>query len=327
MLRTLLAGWLDADRHGGKGRRMSSGHEVVIIGGGPAGCTAGLYCARAGLRTLLIERGAVGGQIANASLVENYPGFPRGIPGVELASLMHQQAARYELDFATEEVTGIARDGSFVVSTPDGRYETEAVIVAAGSEYRKLQAPGEARLAGHGVSYCATCDGFFFRNQTVAVIGGGDTALTDALELSQHASRVYVVHRRDELRAGTALQQRAFAEPKLEFVWSSVVEEVMGDARVRGLNLLNVKTGRRSVLDVDGVFVAVGVTPNSQAFSSLLECDADGCIVTDERMATMVPGVFAVGDIRRNSPRQVSTAVGDGATAAMAAFRFLKEGR
>jgi thioredoxin reductase (NADPH) len=301
-------------------------YEVAIIGGGPAGCTAGLYCARAGLRTILIERGAVGGQIANASLVENYPGFPQGIPGAELASLMHQQTARYDLDFATHDVTGIRRDGSYVISTADAQYEADAVIVAAGSEYRKMQVPGESRLAGRGVSYCATCDGFFFRNRTVAVIGGGDTAITDALELSQHASKVYVVHRRDTLRANTALQQRAFAHPKLEFVWSSVVEEVVGDNMVRGLSLLNVKTGRRSVLNVDGVFVAIGVTPNSQAFSSLLECDADGSIVADEMMATPAPGIFAAGDIRRNSPRQVSTAVGDGATAAISAFKYLKQG-
>jgi thioredoxin reductase (NADPH) len=302
-------------------------YEVIIIGGGPAGCTAGVYSARAGLRTLLLERGALGGQIANASLVENYPGFPQGIHGAELASLMQQQAERYEIDFATEEVTGLAREGSSLsVTTPDVGYESKSVIVAAGSEYRKLQVPGESRLGGHGVSYCATCDGFFFRDRVVAVVGGGDTAITDALELSHHASKVYVVHRRDELRAGIALQQRAFAEPKLEFVWSSVVQEVVGDSSVHGLDLLNVKTGRRSVLDVDGVFVAVGVTPNSQAFSSLLECDADGYIVTDEKMATATPGVFAAGDIRRNSPRQVSTAVGDGATAALSAFRHLREG-
>ncbi|MBN1151798.1 MAG: thioredoxin-disulfide reductase [Dehalococcoidia bacterium] len=302
-----------------------TGYDVAIIGGGPAGCTAALYCARAGLRTVLIERGGLGGQIANASLVENYPGFPQGIPGAELASLMHQQAARYDVDIVTHEVTGIMRETSYTISTPEDRFEAQAVIVAAGSEYRKLQVPGEAKLAGHGVSYCATCDGFFFRNRTVAVIGGGDTAITDALELSQHASKVYVVHRRDELRASTALQQRAFAQPKMEFLWSNVVEDVVGEVTVQGLQLRDVKTGRRSVLSVEGVFVAVGITPNSQAFADLLECDPDGYIITDQKMATSLPGVFAAGDIRSNSPRQVSTAVGDGATAAMSAFKYLKE--
>ncbi|MBN1856623.1 MAG: thioredoxin-disulfide reductase [Dehalococcoidia bacterium] len=300
-------------------------YDAVIIGGGPAGCTAGLYCSRAGLKSLLIERGAVGGQIANASLVDNYPGFPQGVSGSELASLMHQQAARYDLEIVTADVTDITQEDSYVISTSEGSFGAEALIVAAGSEYRTLQVPGEGRLSGHGVSYCATCDGFFFRNKTVAVIGGGDTAITDALELGQHASKVYVVHRRDELRAGKALQQRAFAHPKLEFVWSNVVEEVLGDTVVRGIRLRNAKTGLESVLDVDGVFVAVGITPNSQIFSHMLECDADGSIVTDGTMSTPSAGVFAAGDIRRNSPRQVSTAVGDGATAAMSAFKYLKE--
>jgi thioredoxin reductase (NADPH) len=300
-------------------------HEVVIIGGGPAGLTAGLYSSRAGLDSVLVERDICGGQIVNATLVENYPGFPHGVPGLELGSLMHQQAVRYGLQVVTGEVTGVARRDLYAISTTEGDFEAGAIIIAAGSEYRKLGAPGEERLLGHGVSYCATCDGFLFRGREVAVVGGGDTAITDALELSQHVSKVYVIHRRDELRAGRVLQQRAFAQPRLEFVWDSVVEEILGDEVLQGLRLRNVKTGQQSHLKVAGVFVAVGLMPNSRIFFDLLELDDAGYIVTGEAMATSAPGIFAVGDIRRNSPRQVATAVGDGATAAMAALRYLQE--
>ena len=202
-------------------------YEVIIIGGGPAGLTAGLYASRAGLKSLLMERGIFGGQLVNATLVENYPGFPQGISGAELGSLMHQQAVKYGLEVVTSEVTGITSRESYSIATTDGDFKAVAIIIAAGSEYRKLGIPGEERLVGHGVSYCATCDGFFFRNREVAVVGGGDTAITDALELTRHAKKVYVIHRRDQLRAGQVLQQRAFAEPKLEFIWSTVVEEIM----------------------------------------------------------------------------------------------------
>jgi thioredoxin reductase (NADPH) len=300
-------------------------YEVIIIGGGPAGLTAGLYTSRAGLKSLLVERGMFGGQIVNATLVENYPGFPEGISGAELGSLMHQQAARYGLEVVTAEVTGIVQGHPYNVSTTEDSFEAAAIIIAAGSEYRKLGVLEEERLSGHGVSYCATCDGFLFRDREVAVVGGGDTAITDALELSQHAKKVYVIHRRDQLRAGQVLQQRAFAQPKLEFIWSTVVEEVLGEKMLSGLKLHNVKTGQQSILKVDGVFVAVGLMPNSRSFFNILELDDAGYIVTDETMATSAPGIFAVGDIRRNSPRQVAAAVGDGVTAAMSAFRYLQE--
>jgi len=300
-------------------------YEVIIIGGGPAGLTAGLYTSRAGLRSLLIERGIFGGQIVNATLIENYPGFSEGISGAELGSLMHQQALKYDLEIVTAEVTGLTQGDLYNVSTTEGNFEVAAIIIAAGSEYRKLGVIGEERLSGHGVSYCATCDGFLFRDREVAVVGGGDTAITDALELTRHTKKVYVIHRRDQLRAGQVLQQRAFAQPKLEFIWSTVVEEVLGEKMLSGLKLRNVKTGQQSNLKVDGVFVAVGLMPNSQQFFNILELDDTGYIVTDEMMATSAPGIFAAGDIRRNSPRQVASAVGDGATAAMSAFRYLQE--
>jgi len=301
-------------------------YDVIIIGGGPAGLTAGLYASRAGLKSLLLERGAPGGQMVNATLVENYPGFPEGIAGAELSSLMHQQAVRYGLEVVTAEVIGISQEQPYYsISTTEGSLEASAVIIAAGSEYHKLEVAGEERLSGRGVSYCATCDGFFFRNREVAVIGGGDTAITDALELSQHASKVYVIHRRDQLRAGKALQERAFAHPKLEFIWDTVVEEVSGDKVLEELKLRHVKTDQQSNLKVNGVFVAVGLMPNSRSFFNIIEMDDAGYIVTDETMATSAPGIFAAGDIRRNSPRQIAAAVGDGVTAAMSAFKYVQE--
>jgi len=300
-------------------------YEVIIIGGGPAGLTAGLYTSRAGLRSLLIERGVVGGQMVNATLVENYPGFPEGIAGSELGSLMHRQAAKYGLKVITAEVTGITQGQFYSVATTEGNFEAAVIIIAAGSEYRKLGVVGEERLSGHGVSYCATCDGFFFRNREVAVVGGGDTAITDALELTQHASKVYVIHRRDQLRAGQVLQERAFAHPKLGFIWDTVVEEVSGDRVLEELKLRNVKTGQQSNLKVDGVFVAIGLMPNSRNFFNIAELDDAGYIVTDEIMATSAAGVFAAGDIRRNSSRQITAAVGDGATSAMSAFKYVQE--
>ena len=302
-----------------------SKYEVIIIGGGPAGLTAGLYTSRAGLRSLLLESGMPGGQMVNATLVENYPGFPDGISGPELGSLMHQQAVRYGLEVVTAEVTGITQGQFYSVATTEGNFEAAAIIIAAGSEYRKLGVANEERLSGHGVSYCATCDGFFFRNREVAVVGGSDTAITDALELTQHASKVYVIHRRDQLRAGKTLEERALVHSKLEFIWDTVVEEVSGEKVLEGLKLRNVKTGQQSNLRVDGVFVAVGFMPNSHLFFDILELDDAGYIVTDEIMATSAPGIFAAGDIRRNSPRQIAAAVGDGVTAAMSAFRYLQE--
>ena len=240
---------------------------------------------------------------------------------------MGRQAARYGLEVVTAEVTSLTQGQPYSISTTEGNFEATTMIIAAGSEYRKLGVAGEKRLSGRGVSYCATCDGFFFRNREIAVVGGGDTAITDALELTQYASKIYVIHRRDQLRAGQVLQQRAFAHSKLEFIWSTVVKEVLGEKMVDGLRLRNVKTEQESILKIDGVFVAVGLTPNSQVFSHILELENTGHITTDERLATSTLGVFAAGDIRQNSPRQIGTAVGDGVTAAISAFNYLQETR
>jgi thioredoxin reductase (NADPH) len=302
-----------------------SNYDVTIIGGGPAGLSAGLYAARAGLKSLLLERGVFGGQIVNASLVENYPGFPEGISGIELGDFMLQQATKHGLETLTAEVTGVNTENAYEVATTEGNYQTKSIIIAAGSEYRKLDVAGEERLVGHGVSYCATCDGFFFRDRDVAVVGGGDTAITDALELTQHCRKVYIIHRRDELRATKALQEKAFSQPKIEMVWNTLVDEIAGDKKLSSLRLRNVKTGETSNLKVEGIFIAVGLKPNSQVFSQLVKLDEAGFIITDEMMRTSVPGIFAAGDIRHNSFRQVITAAADGAAAATSAFRYLQE--
>jgi thioredoxin reductase (NADPH) len=303
---------------------LETSYEVVIIGGGPAGLTAGLYTARVGLKSLLIERGPLGGQILNAPLVENYPGFPEGISGAELGALMNRQAAKYGLKMLTAEVTGLKAGRQHSVITSGGSFEAGAVIIAAGSDYQRLGVPGEETLVGHGVSYCATCDGFFFRQREVAVVGGGDAAITDALELNQLATKVYVIHRRDQLRAGKVLQERALAQPKIEFIWDTIVEGIVGGEVVKALKLRNVKTGESSTLEVAGVFVAVGLKPNSQKFADVVKLSKTGHIITDERMATSAPGFFAAGDVRQNSARQIASAVGDGATAALAVFSYLK---
>jgi thioredoxin reductase (NADPH) len=299
-------------------------YDVVIIGGGPAGLTAGLYVSRAGLKSLLFERGIFGGQIVNASQVDNYPGFPEGISGFELSSLMHEQAIKYGLETTNTAVTGIIPGSNYHVAADAENVEAEAVIIAAGSEYRKLGIPGEEEFIGRGVSYCATCDGFLFRGLNIAVIGGGDTAVSDALDLSEHASKVYLIHRRDQLRASQVLQQKVLAQPKIEPVWNTIAEEIVGDNKVKDLSLRNVKTGGSSKLQVSGVFVAIGFKPNSQVFGNIIDLDESGLIITDELMATSVPGIFAAGDIRRNSPRQVAAAVGDGATAALSAFKYIQ---
>lgn len=300
--------------------------EVIIVGGGPAGLTAGLYTSRLGLETALIERSVPGGQMVNARLIENYPGFPAGISGFDLASLMQEQASKFGLQTVAADVTGIEPGGNHRILTSEGAYESRAVILAVGSEYRRLGVPGEQAFAGRGVSYCATCDGPLFRDEAVAVIGGGDTAVSDALELAQHAGKVYLVHRRDQLRASRVLQQRVLSHPKVEPVWNTVVVEMTGDAMLQGLKLRNVKSGDESHLPVAGAFVAVGLVPQTRTFAPILELTGTGQVITDGLLATSVPGIFAAGDVRRDSTRQIAGAVGDGVMSALSAFRYIKEG-
>lgn len=305
---------------------INNNYDVIIIGGGPAGLSAGLYASRARLTSLLIERGLVGGLITESELVENFPGFPEGISGLELGQLMHQQATKYGLETLLAEVTGIELSGKQkVVKTTKGDFIAKAVIIASGSERLKLGIPGEEEFTGKGVSYCATCDAAFFRELPVAVVGGGDTAIIEALHLSKFASKVTVIHRRHQLRATRILQEKASSEPKVEFQWDSIVEEIEGRDSVKRIRLRQVKTGEKSALDVAGVFISVGIKPNTAYLKGTLALDAAGFIITNERMETEIPGIFAAGDVRYHSARQAITAAGDGATAAIYAEKLISE--
>jgi thioredoxin reductase (NADPH) len=301
-------------------------YDVIIIGGGPAGLSAGIYTSRSRLNSLLIERGVVGGRITDAELVENYPGFAECVSGAELGQLMQQQAARYGLNTVIAEVTGLELKGKQrVVSTTQGDFNAKAVIIATGSERGKLGIPGEGELTGKGVSYCATCDAPFFKEKPVAVVGGGNAAISEALHLAKFAAKVIVIHRRNQLRATPIMEEKARAEARIEFIWDTVVEKIEGEAVVKRLSLRQVKTDKKSSLDVAGIFIAVGLKPSTDYLKGVLPLDRAGYIITNDRMETKVPGIFAAGDIRQHSPRQAITAAGDGATAAIFAERFLSQ--
>jgi len=303
---------------------MNEKYDVVIIGGGPAGLTAGLYTSRDKLNSLLIEKGLIGGQIANAERVENYPGFPEGISGFELGQLMHQQAMKFGLKTVIAKVTGIElQKEQKIVKTSEGDFIAKAVIIAGGWERKKLGVPGEEEFIGKGVSYCATCDAAFFKEQPVAVAGGDNTAINEALHLAKFASKVTVINRRDQLRASHVLQEKAFSEPKIEFLQNSVVEKIEGEDFVKRIRLRQVKTREESSLEVAGIFMSVGLEPNTDYLKDILPLDAAGHIITNDRMGTKIPGIFVAGDIRHNSARQAITAAGDGATAAIYAEKFI----
>jgi thioredoxin reductase (NADPH) len=305
---------------------LNNKYDVIIIGGGPAGLSAGIYTARARLSTLLIEKGGIGGQIINSEMVENYPGFSDGVSGIDLTQAMHQQAVKFGVATVYDEVTGIKIDGKQkTVTTAQGEYMAQAVIIAGGAERQKLGVPGEAEFTGKGVSYCATCDGAFFRDKTVAVVGGGNAAATDALELTRFAEEVVLIHRRNELRATQIMQERVKSHPKIRISWDTVVLEILGDKAVERLKLQNVKTKEETFLPVSGVFVSVGSQPATGYLKGLLKLDAVGAIITDEKLETGVPGVFAAGDIRSGSIRQVISAAGDGAVAAVNAGKYISE--
>ena len=299
-------------------------YDIVIIGGGPAGLTAGVYAARARLSSLLVERAMIGGQIVNAELVENYPGFPEGISGFDLTELMKQQAIKFGLKTIIAEAIGIELQGDKkMVKTTEGDFSAGALIIANGSDRIKLGVPGEEKFTGKGVSYCATCDAAFFQGKPVAVAGGGNAAITEAIQLSRFASKVTVIHRRDQLRATRILQEKAFADPKIDFLWDNVVEEVEGGDFVRSLRLRNVKTDQKSSLDIAGIFVSIGFKPNTEYLNGVVPLDDRGTVTVNENMETGVTGIFAAGDVCRKSIWQVAVAVGDGAVAAISAERFL----
>lgn len=300
--------------------------EVVIIGSGPAGLAAAIYAGRSQLSPRVITGTALGGQAATTSEVENYPGFPKGIGGAELTRLMQQQAERFGARVEIDEVVEVdLGQHPFVIKTYGGAYGTKCLIVATGVSPRLLGVPGEDKFKGRGVSYCATCDGFFYKDKSVVVVGGGDAAVEEALFLTRFAAKVYLVHRRNRLRAQKVAQQRAFENDKIEIVWDSVVTKVLGEDQVTGVRLKNVKTESESVLAVDGMFTYIGNIPNTKLFEGQLELDDRGYIVTDRRMNTSVRGVLAAGDVQERVLRQIATAVGSGAIAAMEADRFIAE--
>jgi len=301
-------------------------YDVTIIGGGPAGLAAGIYASRAALKTVLIEKGMPGGLAASTEMIENYPGFAEGIGGPELMMQMDAQARGFGLEVQSANAESIIEgEGYFTVITDDGEIKTKTIILTTGAQSQKLGIPGEAKFHGRGVSYCATCDGAFFKGKEVAVVGGGDAAVEEALYLTKFASRVHLIHRRDELRATKILQQRAQVNEQIVFHWSNIVEEICGEQTVQEILLKNVVTGQTSSLKVDGVFAYVGTRPVSEIVSGLIQLNPKGYIVTDDEMHTSKPGIFAAGDIRQKLLRQVVTAVADGAIAAVAAEKYIEQ--
>jgi len=312
-----------------------SEYDIIVIGGGPAGLTAGLYTARSKMKTLLLEKMAPGGQAALAWTIENYPGFPEGISGPELMERVRKQAERYGLEIKSGEVVKVnisSEDEQSkgmlekVINTEEGEeYKTVALIVATGTRPRKLGVPGEERLIGRGVSYCATCDGPLFKNRKVVVVGGGDAAVEEALFLSKFAEKTTLIHRREELKATKIMQERAISNPKLEFLWKSTVTEILGETEVEGVKVRNIETGKDLTLEAKGVFVYIGTIPNIGFLKGIVKMDDKGFIITDENMETSVSGIYACGDVRKKLLKQVVTACGEGATAGFAAGQYVRK--
>ena len=301
--------------------------QVGIIGSGPAGMTAALYAGRSNLEPVVIAGMVIGGQISITAEVENYIGFPEGTTGPELVEKMQKHAEHFGARFVFDEVTEVdfSKGSPFYVKTHGEEYLADSVIITAGASARLLEVPGEKELTGRGVSYCATCDGFFFRGKEVVVVGGGDSALEEGIFLTKFANTVTIIHRRDELRAGNFLQERAHANPKIKFIWDTVVEEIKGSAAVESITLRNRKTDEVSEMKVDGVFVFIGHFPNSQFLVGQVELDEQNFVITDELMRTSVPGVFAAGEIQDPIYKQIATSVGQGTAAAMQAEKWLSE--
>lgn len=299
-------------------------YDLVIIGGGPAGLAAGLYAARAKLAVILLEKMMPGGQAFSTEHIENYPGFPEGVAGPELTSKMEEQAKRFGLEIVSAEVQDlIPGDKEHQIITASEKYTARAVIIASGAEPSKLQVPGESEFHGRGVSYCATCDGAFYRDREVVVIGGGDAAVEEAIYLTKFAKKVSIVHRRDSFRATRVLQERAFSNEKINVIWNTQLQGIYGKDTVEYVTLQNKTNGETTDLPTNGVFMYVGTKPANEYLKGLVKVDERGYIITDENMATNVPGIFAAGDVRKKLLRQVITAVADGAIAAVAAEKII----
>lgn len=299
--------------------------ELAIIGGGPAGLSAGIYASRAEVDTVLLERGVPGGLVINTENIENYPGFSNGINGYELAAQMENQARRFGLQIYNTNVNNIEPvEGNFIIKTDKSELLAKTLIIATGANPRQLGVKGENKYIGRGVSYCATCDGAFFRGKRVAVVGGGDAAVEEAIFLTRFAEKVYIIHRRGELRATKFVQKKAFANPKIEFIWHNVVDEIHGSDIVESLTIRDVRNDDKRSLTVNGVFIYVGNQPNSELVKDIVSLDEKGYIITDENMLTSQPGLFAAGDVRKKILRQVITAVADGAVAAVSAEKYLE---
>lgn len=301
-------------------------YDVIIIGAGPAGMTAAVYASRANLDTLMLERGVPGGQMADTEEIENYPGF-ESILGQELSMKMLDHAKKFGAEYGYGNVQEIIDHGNYKeVKAGDKTFKAKAIIIATGAEYKKLGIPGEEEFTGRGVSYCAVCDGAFYREREIVVIGGGDSAVEEGMYLTRFAKKVTIIHRRDKLRAQKILQERAFKNEKIEFIWDTVVEEIHGkDGKVSHLTIKNVKTGETGEFQTDGVFVYIGTVPLSEPFKSLGIVNEEGYIPTNENMETKIPGIFAAGDIREKDLRQVVTATGDGSIAAEMAAKYIEQ--
>ena len=304
-----------------------SEYDLLIIGGGPAGLAAGLYAARSRLKTRLIEKLSPGGQVITTDWVENYPGFPEGISGFDLIDKMREQAERFGLEISLGETTSLERNGDLIkVNLTDGELIAKAVVIASGVQPNQLGVPGEKELTGRGVSYCGTCDGPFFKDVEILVVGGGDTAIAEALFLTRFASKIHLCHRRDELRATGILQERIKAEPKVEIHWSTIVTSIEADSQnqVSGATVEDLKTGEKRTLPIKGAFMFVGVHPTTEFIRGFVDLDERGFVIADEELATSQPGVLAAGDVRVKTLRQIATAVGDGATAAFNAEQYIQ---